>query len=73
MVDLRLYFSWISENIQKYWMLVVFTWNTIAARQKKKKKVVKTYKELLGDCIKSKKTADINTVCTTKASKDPPN
>ena len=69
MVDLRLYFSWISENIQKYWMLVVFTWNTIAARQKKIK-VVKTYKELLGDCIKSKKTEDINTVCTTKSSKD---
>ena len=31
---------------------------------------MKTYKELLGTCIKSKKTAYINTVCTKSASKD---
>ena len=55
-----------------------------AARQKKTNKqkkttknttktqnmVMKTYKELLGTCIKSKKTAYINTVCTKSASKD---
>ena len=31
---------------------------------------MKTYKELPGTCIKSKKTAYINTVCTKSASKD---
>ena len=39
---------------------------------KKENMVMKTYKELLGTCIKSKK-ADINTVCTKSASKDSPN
>ena len=34
---------------------------------------MKTYKELLGTCIKSKKTAYINTLCTKQASKDYPN
>ena len=32
--------------------------------------VMKTYKELLGTCIKSKETAYINTVRTKSASKD---
>ena len=31
---------------------------------------MKTYKERLGTCIKSKKTAYINTVCTKLASKN---
>ena len=39
-------------------------------KNKKQKMVMKTYKELLGTCIKSKKTAYINTVCTKSASKD---
>ena len=56
-------------------MFAVFTWTNTAARQKKIKNkkqnmVMKTYKELLGTCIKSKKTAYINTVCTKSASKD---
>ena len=37
---------------------------------KKQNMVMKTYKELLGTCIKSKKTAYINTFCTKPASKD---
>ena len=36
----------------------------------KQNMILKTYKELLGTCIKSKKTAYINTVCTKSASKD---
>ena len=37
---------------------------------KKQNMVMKTYKELLGTCIKSKKTVYINTVCTKSTSKD---
>ena len=40
---------------------------------KKQIMVMKTYKELLGTCIKPKKKAYINTVCTKSASKDSPN
>ena len=39
-------------------------------KNKKQNMVMKTYKELLGSCIKSKKTAHINTVCTKSANKD---
>ena len=57
-------------------MFAVFTWTNTAARQKKIKNkkqnmVMKTYKELLGTCIKSKKkTAYINALCTKPASKE---
>ena len=37
---------------------------------KKQNTVMKTYKELLGTCIKSKETAYINTIRTKSASKD---
>ena len=46
-------------------MLAVFAWTTTAARQKKQYMLTETYKELLGSCIKSKKT-----VRTKSASKD---
>ena len=39
-------------------------------KTKKKNMVMKTYTELLGTCIKSKKTRYINTVCTKSARKD---
>ena len=39
-------------------------------KNKKQNMVMKTYTELLGTCIKSKKTRYINTVCTKSASKD---
>ena len=67
MFDFQVYFIWISKNYYQYWVL--FTWTTAAARQKKQSMVMKTYKELLGTCIKSKK-AYINTVCIKSASKD---
>ena len=56
-------------------MFAVFTWTNKARKKKKKTKkqimVMKTYKELLGTCIKSEKAAYINTVCTKSAnSKD---
>ena len=57
-------------------MFAVFTWTNSSQTKKKHEKtkkqnmVMKTYKELLGTCIKSKKTAYINTVCTKSASKD---
>ena len=70
MVDVQLYFIWISQNNHKYWMLAVFPWTTTAVRQKKQYMLTETYKELLGTCIKSEKTAYINTVCTKSASKD---
>ena len=39
-------------------------------KNKKQNMVMKTYTELLGTCIKSKKTRYINTVCIKSASKD---
>ena len=56
-------------------MFAVFTWTNTAARQnkikhKKQNMVMKTYKETPGTCIKSKKTAYMNTVCNKSASKD---
>ena len=58
-------------------MLAVFTWTNRKKTKKKQKKttkkqnmVMKTYKEFLGTCIKSKKTAYINKLCTKPASKD---
>ena len=39
-------------------------------KNKKQNMIMKTYKELLGTCIKSKETAYINTVRTKSASKD---
>ena len=36
-------------------------------KPKKQNMVMKSYKELLGTCMKSKKTAYINTVCTKSA------
>ena len=59
-------------------MFAVFTWTNSSQTKKKQKKkqtkkqnmVMKTYKELLGTCIKSKKTACINALCTKPASKD---
>ena len=48
---------WIYKNIQKYWMFALFTLNTMGA--KKQKMIIKTYKEPLGTCIKSKKAAYI--------------
>ena len=60
-------------------MFAVFTWTNSSQTKKNQQKhektkkqnmVMKTYKELLGTCIKSKKTAYINTVCTKPASKD---
>ena len=56
-------------------MFAVFTWTNTARQKKKQTKkqimVMKTYKELLGTCIKSEKAAYINTVCTKSAnSKD---
>ena len=45
------YIIWIYKNIQKYWMFALSTYlQTIHD---------KTYKELLGTCIKSKKAAYI--------------
>ena len=38
MSDFQQYFIWISKNIQKDWVFAVFILNTIAAKQKKKKK-----------------------------------
>ena len=38
-------------------------------KNKKQNMVIKSYTELLGTCIKSKKTRYINTVCTKSASK----
>ena len=40
------------------------------SQTKKQNIVMKTYKELLGTCIKSKKTVYLKTVCTKSASKD---
>ena len=60
-------------------MFAVFTWTNSSQTKKNQQKhektkkqnmVMKTYKELLGTCIKSKKTAYINTLCTKPASKD---
>ena len=55
-------------------MFAVFTWTNSSQITKtpknKKNMVMTTYKELLGTCIKSKKTACINTLCTKPASKD---
>ena len=48
-------------------MLPGLIWTTTASRQNM---VLKTYKELLGTSIKSKKTAYLNIVCTKSASKD---
>ena len=55
MIDFQLYFSCMAQNKQKYWMFAVFTLNIIEAGQKKQNMVMKTYKELFGICIKSKK------------------
>ena len=62
-------------------MFAVFTWTNNSKTKKTKNKqtkettkkqnmIIKTYKELLGTCIKSKKTAYINTLCTKPASED---
>ena len=56
MIDFQLYFMWIYKNNHKYWMFAVpFTYLNCHSNQTKENMVMKTCKELLGTCIKSKK------------------
>ena len=80
MINFQLYFILIYLKIIINAECLQYLHELTAARQKKKHEktkkqnmVMKTYKELLGTCIKSKKTAYINTLCTKQASKDYPN
>ena len=77
-INFQLYFILIYLKIIKNAECLQYLHELTTTRQKKTNKknpkkqnmVMKTYKELLGTCIKSKKTAYINTVCTKSASKD---
>ena len=60
---------WIYKNIQKYSMFALFTLNTTGAR--KQYMIIKTYKELLGTCFKSKRQ-HIYTVYTKSTCKNTP-
>ena len=74
MINFQLYFISIYLKTITNAVCLQYLHELTAARQKKETRkqnmVMKTYKELLGTCIKSKKTAYINTVCTKSASKD---
>ena len=75
MINFQLYFISIYLKTITNAVCLQYLHELTAARQKKETRkqnmVTKTYKELLGTCIKSKKkTAYINALCTKPASKD---
>ena len=74
MINFQLYFISIYLKTITNAVCLQYLHELTAARQKKETRkqnmVMKTYKELLGTCIKSKKTAYINTLCTKPASED---
>ena len=40
MIDLQIYFTWVSKNTLKYWMFAIFILNTMAARQTSKQNII---------------------------------